>query len=235
MVDIDKAIISRLKIYGETFEIFVDPDLALKYRSSKESEKIPIENVLAVEEIFKDAKAGERASDERMKEIFRTDDVHEIARKILKKGEFSLTTEQRRKILDQKRKKIVHLISRSAIDPRTSTPHPPTRIEKAMEEAKVFIDINKPAEEQLEGIVKELRPLLPIKFESLRVAIKVLAQDYGKCYPIMKKFGEVQKEEWIGKDFLCLVEIPAGLRDEFYSSLNNLTHGEVKIKILKEK
>lgn len=55
MVAVDKAVIARLKSSGETFEILVDPDLALDYRGGKE---VDMNDILAVKEIFKDAKRG---------------------------------------------------------------------------------------------------------------------------------------------------------------------------------
>ena len=53
MVSLDDAVIARLDRQGERFEIFVEPELAHEFR---EGEKKPdLSEVLAVEEIFKDA------------------------------------------------------------------------------------------------------------------------------------------------------------------------------------
>lgn len=103
-----------------------------------------------------------------------------------------------------------------------------------MREAKVHIDIHKGIKEQAEEIVKAISPLIPIKFETLKVAIKIQAKDQGKCYSMITKMGEIKKEEWVGADYLCLVEIPGGLRDKLYSSLQNLTQGEVEVRVLRE-
>ena len=56
MVNVDDAIIARLESYGEKFEILVDADLAADFRNPDHTEEIPIEDILAVEEIFKDSK-----------------------------------------------------------------------------------------------------------------------------------------------------------------------------------
>lgn len=231
MVDIHKASVIKLKISGENFEVLVDPDLAFDYRSGK---NISIEKILAIPEIFKDSKTGDKASIERMKQLFGTDDILEIADRVIKKGEFSLTTEQRRKILEEKKRQIINIIARNAIDPKTKLPHPPKRIEIAMEEAKVSIDFRKSAEEQVEDVVRAIRPLLPIKFETIKAAVKIPVQYYNGCYKKLRDLGEIQKEEWSVQDYICLIEFPAGLQDELYSSLNSLTHGEVKIKILEK-
>ena len=71
----------------------------------------------------------------------------------IKNGEIQLTTEYKNKLRDQKRKQIVNLISRNAVDPSNNLPHPPQRIENALNEAKVKIDEFHTAEEPL-GTVK---------------------------------------------------------------------------------
>ncbi|MBN2251129.1 MAG: ribosome assembly factor SBDS, partial [Candidatus Altiarchaeota archaeon] len=69
MVSLDKAVIARLKTGGETFEIYVDPYLALDYRKGT---KAPLNELLAVQEVFKDAGAGKKASEEVMEKVFET-------------------------------------------------------------------------------------------------------------------------------------------------------------------
>ena len=60
MVNVDEAVIARLESYGERFEILVDAELAADY---KRGEDIAIEDVLAVEEVFKDAHKADKASE----------------------------------------------------------------------------------------------------------------------------------------------------------------------------
>ncbi|MFH0860450.1 MAG: ribosome assembly factor SBDS [Candidatus Altiarchaeota archaeon] len=230
MTSLDDAVIARLKTHGHTFEIFVDPDKALEYRSGV---NIPLDEILAAESVFKDAASGEKASEEVMKEVFGDAQLNTAVTKILKKGELHLTTQQKARILEERRKKIINIIARNSINPQTKLPHPPSRIEKAMEEAKVKVDAAKSAEEQIEKILKELKPIIPIKFETTEVAIKIPANYAGKLYHVLKEFGEVRQEQWVSGEQYCKIEIPAGIRDEMFEKLNNATHGEIKIKILK--
>ena len=231
MVSIEKAVVARLKAQGENFELLVDPKLALDYKNGKE---VDLMDMLAIDQVFKDSGSGERASEHLMTDVFGTTKIEDIVDRIIKKGEISLTTEQRKEMLDEKRRKIVSIIARNAIDPKTGNPHPPARIEKAMEEARVSINIFKSAKEQIEQTVKKIRPLLPIKFQVSEVAVKIPAQYSGNAYNVLREFGTVKKEEWDREgELLVLIEIPAGLRDEFYNRLNNMTHGEVEIKLVK--
>jgi ribosome maturation protein SDO1 len=123
--------IARL-VRGDTFEILVDPDNALKY---KMGEKIPISKVLIYEEIYTDAKKGIRASEEQLLKAFKTKDKLAIATKILTEGTLQITSEQRHRLIEEKKRQIIEFISKSAVDPRTKLPHPPQRVELAMEQA----------------------------------------------------------------------------------------------------
>ncbi|MFC2154403.1 ribosome assembly factor SBDS, partial [Candidatus Altiarchaeota archaeon] len=174
-----------------------------------------------------------QASEEVMQEVFETKDALEAAKQVVAKGELHLTTDQRRRMQEERRKQIVEIIAKNAINPQTKTPHPPARIEKAMEEARVTVDPHKSAQEQVEKILKVLQPLIPIRFEKIKVAVKIPSTYAGKAYNILREFGEVDKEEWIKGDLMALVSLPAGLQDEFIDKLNNFSHGEVELKILK--
>ncbi len=55
MVNVDEAIIAKYEYCGEHFEILVDPDLAAEFRNP-DGQDVAIEDLLAVEEIFKDSK-----------------------------------------------------------------------------------------------------------------------------------------------------------------------------------
>ncbi|MEW6328972.1 MAG: ribosome assembly factor SBDS [Candidatus Micrarchaeota archaeon] len=209
MVSLDNAIIAHLDSHGERFEILVDPDLAYMYKTGRKSDLL---NILAVEEVFKNARKGERHTAEAVRKAFGTNDVTQIAETILKKGEIQLTTEQRKKMLEEKTKKVVAILARECIDPRTGAPHPPQRIEKALEEAKVHIDAGKDAEAQIEEVLKALRLVLPLKFEKARIAVRIPAEFAPKSYGTLKEFN-IQKEEWQKNgDLIVLVEMPAGLQ-----------------------
>ena len=114
-------------------------------------------------------------------------------------------------------------------------PHPADRVMRAMEQAKVRVAIEHGVEEQIDGILKALQPIIPIRFEKVKVAIKISAEYAGRASGVIRNFGTPSREEWGGDgSYLCVIEIPAGLQKEIYDKLNNLTHGSVEVKIIKE-
>lgn len=232
MTNIEEAVIARLKIQGETFEILVDCDKAIDFKSGKCS----LNEAIVTNEIFKDVKQGERASENIMKKVFKTEDKNKIAEEIIKKGEIQLTTEHRNKLREEKRKKIIELIHRNAIDSKTGLPHPVQRIELAMDEARVHIDEFKKAEEQVQEVLEKLRPIIPIKFEVWEMAIKIPAQYAAQSYRILKTYGTLKKDEWQNDgSLIAVIDLPAGMSEEFENELNKLTKGESETKILNKK
>lgn len=230
MVSLDDAVVARLDSQGSHFEVLVDPYEAQKMRNG---EDVDIEDLLAIDEVFKDSAKGDRASDEHIAKVFGTSNVEEIARKIVMEGEIQLTTDQRRKMTEEKRKQIVTYIAHHAINPQLKAPHPPQRIENAMNEARIHIDPFKSVEAQVKDVLDAIKPLIPIRLEKTTIAVKLSGDNYGKVYKDITDFGIIKKEEWTGSGFwIGLVEIPAGMQGDFFDRLNNKTHGEVETRIV---
>ncbi|HWM50004.1 MAG TPA: ribosome assembly factor SBDS [Thermoplasmata archaeon] len=224
-------VIARIEKSGEKFEVLVKPEAVQKIRDGKE---VDLLKELAIDEIFKDAHKGSKASEEKMVEFFGTAEPLAVAKQIIQRGEIQLTTEQRRQMLEVKRKQVVQYIAANAINPQTGAPHPPQRIENAMEEAKVHVDPFKPVEEQVKDVLDALRPLLPIRFEKVRIAVKLSAEDSAKAYGDIKGYGTILKEEWSPTGaWLGVVEMPAGLQTDFLERLNAKTRGNVETRVLK--
>ncbi len=231
MVDLEEAIIAKLESHGESFEVLIDPKVVSLIR---DGQAVDLHDHMVVDEVFRNAKKGTHASPEKMQEIFGTTDPLEVAKQIILKGEVQLTTQQRREMQESKRKRIVAEIARNAINPQTGAPHPPQRIEMAMEEARVHVDPFKPVDVQVEQVMKALRPLIPIRFEKVRIAVRLHGDEYGRCYEYITQTGKITKEEWQPNgSWIGVVELPAGLRDDFLGKLAEKTKGNVETKILK--
>ncbi len=229
MTTLDKALIAHIEIGGERFEIFVDPELGLAYKQGGKKE---LNNVLVVEDVFKHARNSERHKGEALRKAFGTEDIYAVADAILKRGELALTTDQKRKMVEDKRKQIAALISREATDPRTAAPLPLVRITQAMDAVRLDIDPFKDAAAQVDAVVSALRLTLPIKFERKRVACRIGPEFAQKTYGMLKNYG-IQKEEW-AKDgsLIVVIEMPAGLMGEFFDRLNKATAGQAQTKMI---
>ena len=226
----EKFTIARYTKENNHFEVLVKPNKALDYRNGKIA---GITEVLAAETIFSDANKGTRSPEDDLKKAFGTTDPLKIADVIIKKGQLQLTTELRRKMVDDKRKQIIDYISRQAVDPKTNLPHPPMRIENAMEQIRYPIDPYKSIEEQAREIIKLLRPILPLKIEQISVGAHIPAQYAQRAYGAVKAFGTIKREEWRSDgSWYGVLEMPAGSYASFINKLGDVTKGSGEAKII---
>lgn len=231
MISLDKAVVARLESHGERFELLVDPDLAAALRHG---ESIPLEDVVAALAVFENASQGDRASEEVLSKVFGTTSFEQIALQIIKKGEIHLTAEQRREMIAEKRKQIITFIARNAINPQTGLPHPPQRIEMALEETKMNVDPFKGLDEQVKTAMKALRPVIPIRFEELRLAIKIPSDYASRAYGDIRAAATIEKDEWQSDgSWICIIRIPAGIQNDIYDLINKVSKGDAEVKILK--
>ena len=223
-------IIVKYESHGEKFEILVKPKEALALREGK---SISLSDVVVSDTIYKDVKKGLKASPASLKKVFGTTDFETIVKEIITKGELPITAEQRKEMLEAKKRQIIDFIHRNAVDPKTNLPIPPTRIEKSMEQARVQIDLNKDVEAQAMQIVKEISKIIPIKIAKALLSIKVPPEYSSKVKSQLHNLGEVKKTSWLEDGTLIAeLEIPAGAQQEVIDKLNGLTKGEVEVKVL---
>ena len=209
----ERYTVARMTHNGEHFEILTKPQHAHSYRLGKTTS---VSEVLVTDTIFTDAGKGLKASEEKLQEVFGTTDPLKIAGVILKKGTLQLTTEQRKQMVEEKRRQIISFISRECVDPKTNLPHPPLRIENAMKQIHFSIDSSKGVEEQAKEIIKLLRPILPLKMEKISVAIRIPPEHASKAYGTVKGFGTIKRDQWQADgSWSAIVEMSAGLYGPF--------------------
>lgn len=222
--------LARLKKNGRNFEVAIDPDKAVAYKERKLED---IREVLMADKIFQDVKKGVLSPESDLKMTFGNLDTDEIAEFILRKGELQLSTTYREQIQEQKRKQILETIHRNAINPETNLPHPIIRLENAFAEARIKIDDKKSAEDQVNDIVKKLRPVIPIKIETKKLQIHLSDKYALKYFKTIHAYGKVLTETWMDDGcYLCTVEIPAGIYLDLIDDLSKKTHGGAEIKIM---
>lgn len=224
-----KTVIVKYRKDGNEFEILVDSDMAYEYITGRRSDPL---TVLEAEEVFKDAKKGDRIADDKIKKAFGTTEIAKIAEIMLKQGEVPITTEQRNKMLEEKRKQIVEIIARNSIDPRTNAPNPPLRIENAMREGRATIDPFKSATDQVEDVVKKISMIMPIKFTTVKMSVIIPPEYSNKSFGVLKRYG-MKTDQWLSDGSLsATLEFPAGMQTEFFDRINNATQGKAIVKIL---
>ncbi len=231
MVNVEDAVIARWETGGSRFEVLVDPQAVQDLKDGKD---VDLSDKLALDQVFKDAKKGDKISDEHLEKTFRTRNIAAIAKQIVLKGEVQVTTEQRHQLQAAKHRQIVAVIARNAMNPQTGAPHPPARIESAMVEAKVHIDPFKSVDAQVQEVLAKLRPLIPIRLDVVKVRIRLPGQFYPRVIGEVKGLGKLLDEQWLGDgNWTGVVEIPAGMQTELYEKLSARTKGAAETALVK--
>jgi len=170
----------------------------------------------------------------KLQKAFKTTDQTAIIEIIVQKGDLNLTTDQRRKMTSEKQKQVVEYIAKTYVDPKSHLPHPPLRIQQAMEDGRVSIDPHKTVDDQVKDIVEKLRSIIPLKSENLNLEIIVPAQYAAQSYSVLKSTGTLKKEEWQSNGSLkAILEIPAAARPNVIDRLGSITKGTASVEVLK--
>ena len=83
MVRVEDAVVARLVHAGNHYEVLVDPTAVQALKDGKE---VDLRDRLAQDHIYKDARKGDKMSDEFLEKQFHTRDAYAIAREIIQKG-----------------------------------------------------------------------------------------------------------------------------------------------------
>ena len=223
----DKFTIVRYSAGNDKFEILVKPDPALEYKLGK---KMDISNIMISDEIYSDANKGTRCSSEKLMKHFKTTDQLEIAKQIMDKGDLNLNTDQRRKMIEEKKRQIVEYINKNFVDPKSHMPHPVSRINAVLDEARVAIDPFKRLDDQLKNIIESLRKIIPLKSEILELTVTVPSQFSGQSFSVFKTIGEIKSEQWLADGSLqVILSINAGMKSSFLDRIGTATKGSAQV------
>ncbi|MFB6172476.1 MAG: ribosome assembly factor SBDS [Haloarculaceae archaeon] len=234
MISLDEAVTARLESHGQRFEVLVDPDAALAIKRGEFDGDL--EDVIAAEDVFEDASRGDRPPEESLEEVFETTDPLEIIPEVIQRGEIQITAEQRREMQEQKRRQLIQRIARNAVNPQMDdAPHPPERIERALEEAGFQVDPMEPVENQVDDALDALRPIIPIRFDEMTVAVQLPPDYAGSGQAQVRQFGDLEREEWQNDgSWIGVVTFPAGIQNDFYDLVNEVSSGTAETRVVKD-
>jgi len=228
-----KISVIRYVYKNNKFEILVDAKAAFEYKYQKNQN---FTNVFASDEIYSDSKKGIRFTVSKLLSIFKTENLDEIKKTILENGELNLTTDQRRMMAEQKKKQIVEFIAKTFIDPKSNLPHPPLRIEQAINDAKISIDSNKSVQDQIKTITDKICFTIPLKPSlKIKLLIMITNQHAARSYSVLKTIGKLIRCDYQNDGSLkAMVEIQAALKPVVIDKLNAITKNTVSVEVIKD-
>ena len=234
MISLDEAVTARLESHGARFEVLVDPDAALAIKRGEFDGDL--EEVIAAEDVFENASRGDRPAESDVEDVFDTTEPLQIIPEVIQRGEIQITAEQRREMQERKRRQLINRIARNAINPQMDdAPHPPDRIESALEQTDFRIDPMQPVEPQVDDALDALRPIIPIRFEEVTMAVQIPAEHAGSAQAQIRSFGDLEREEWQADgSWIGVLTFPAGMQNDFYEVVNEHSSGEADTRLVRD-
>jgi rRNA metabolism SBDS family protein len=220
--------VARIKSHGHEFEISIDPDSAIKFRHGEAD----IREALKAPHIYKDAQKGELAGETLLKEAFNTDDELVVAAKIINDGEIHFDEEYREKLRSDKKAAVIAILVREAADANTGEPVGEKRLHSAFSQGKINLDLFKKPEDQVQDVLKKLKPVIALTLERKTLSIRIPAKDAAKLYGTIASRARILSDSWLSDgSWSGKAELPAGQATLLMDELRKATHGDVEISV----
>ncbi|MCG3222837.1 MAG: ribosome assembly factor SBDS, partial [Candidatus Heimdallarchaeota archaeon] len=201
-IDLKGKSIVRYEKHGRRYELLVNPEPAWLFI---QGEEVEIDDVFEVYIVYENISRGVKATQDDLNVAFEGLTERETAIKILKEGKLQLTISQRNEIQKDKRIEIVNFIHIHCINPRENTPIPKDRIENAILDLGVNISYKDDVKSQALEVIDLLKPIMPIRLESVKLAVKIPPSYTGALYGFLISAGNLVQEEWLSDGSLAVV------------------------------
>jgi len=226
----EKESIARLTIKGNRFEVLIDAERALNYKMRRTpwSDKI-----VKIDQVWKDYRKGERASNELLMKFLSTKDPYQVAKKIIDEGELQIPASLRKRLIDDKRRAIMSLVSKVAFDPQTNFPIPLLRVEQAFEAISFSVDPFKEPEEQLRPVLLELKKVIPIKLKEAEVEVTFPPELLRPITGFLEAYGEISRPPARkGESMTAIFRVPEVSRSITAQKIGKRFGEKVKVALL---
>lgn len=213
----------------KNLELLCKPNTISKYRDGK----LSIDKVLLSDEIYKSVQKGNRTNAKDLENTFGTNNINECIKIMLDKGDYQISTEERKEKVTQKRSEIIGYIHRNYIDPKTKSAIPITRIESGLDTIKAKIDFETPVDKLLQPILKKLPTILPMKKqEGVTGKLKIQHYHINNVSKIIKKYCNIRSEKKDYQGYTYEVSMTPSDNDELIRAISKITEDDFQFELL---
>lgn len=206
-------------------EIMARPGMVTKYREGKCS----LQDALVDDRVYRNIAKGEVANAAELSGLGGSNDA--ILDTILKNGKYSQTAAEKREHMDKLKREVVNFLHSNFIDPRTRTPHPVTRIEGALAEAKINLDPESDAEHNARKILKKLQLIIRLEESTIDVTVVIPNNKIGQTIGICYSMGTVKGEEYGPENAYIQMVISPGQYDKLVEQTSSASQGLAVVQI----
>ncbi|BES97463.1 Ribosome maturation protein [Nesidiocoris tenuis] len=224
----------RMKKAGKRFEIACYKNKVVSWRNNVEKD---LDEVLQTTTVFTNVSKGQVAKKEDIVKAFGKEDLTEVCKEILKKGELQVSDKERHAHLDALFKDIATNVSEKCVNPETKRPYPVTMIEKAMKDIHFSTKPNRNAKQQMLDVIPQLKAVMPLERAQMRLKISISGKEARKLRDkLVKLTMAVETENWDAGEVVMICLIDPGQYREMDEGVHSIKGciGHLELLSLKE-
>ncbi|XP_061733499.1 ribosome maturation protein SBDS [Nerophis ophidion] len=195
----------RIKKGGKRFEIACYKNKVVSWRSGAEKD---LDEVLQTNSVFVNVSKGQVAKKEDLCKAFGTDDLTDICKQILAKGELQVSDKERQSQLETMFRDIATIVAEKCVNPETKRPYTVNLIERAMKDNHYSVKTTKSTKQQALEVIKQLKETMEIQRAHMKLRLKMPSKDAKKLKEKLKPFLQVVESEDFDEELemVCLVD-----------------------------
>ncbi|CAL8374790.1 ribosome maturation protein SBDS [Gadus morhua] len=195
----------RMKRGGQRFEIACYKNKVVSWRSGAEKD---LDEVLQTHSVFVNVSKGQVAKKDDLSKSFGTEDLTEVCKQILAKGELQVSDKERHGQLETMFRDIATIVAEKCVNPETKRPYTVSMIERAMKDIHYSVKANKSTKQQALEVIKQLKKSMEIQRAHMRLRLVLPAKEGKKLKERLKPFLKVVESEDFDEqlEMVCLVD-----------------------------
>nr|ACQ58627.1 Ribosome maturation protein SBDS [Anoplopoma fimbria] len=195
----------RMKRGGKRFEIACYKNKVVNWRAGAEKD---LDEVLQTHTVFVNVSKGQVAKKEDLTKSFGTDDLTEICKQILAKGELQVSDKERHTQLETTFRDIATIVAEKCVNPETERPYTVNLIEGAMKDIHYSVKPNKSSKQQALEVIRQLKESMEIQRAHMRLRLVLPAKEAKKLKEKLKPLLQVVESEDFDEqlEMVCLVD-----------------------------
>ncbi|XP_051965638.1 ribosome maturation protein SBDS [Xyrauchen texanus] len=218
----------RMKKGGKRFEIACYKNKVMSWRSGAEKD---LDEVLQTNTVFVNVSKGQVAKKEDLK-AFGTEDLTEICKQILAKGELQVSDKERQSQLEQMFRDIATIVAEKCVNPETKRPYTVNLIERAMKDIHYSVKAHKSTKQQALEVIKQLKESIQIQRAHMRVRFVLPAKDGKRLKEKLKPLIKVVESEDFDDELEMVCLIDPGCFREIDELIRCETKGKGALEVL---
>lgn len=183
--------------------------------NDSENREKDIDEVLQTHTVFTNVSKGQVAKKEDIVKAFGNDDLTEICKEILAKGELQVSDKERHSALDSMFKDIATTVADKCVNPETKRPYPVSLIEKAMKDVHFSVKPAQNTKKQALELIPQLKSVMPLERAQMRLKIIISGKEARKLKEKIEKLtSKTESEDWMDGtlSLICLID-PGNYRE----------------------